>query len=134
MTRVCRRSNPRVAGWQSGHKRAAKRYKERFGKEALWGFEHLRVHDLKHTFGRKLRAARVPFETRQLLLGHKNGSIRRITALGKLGGIDRGGEADRRIALDTGTHNVAGAERDGRREAKCYGKSIAAKTFNLNSA
>lgn len=34
-----------------------------------------RVHDLKHTFGRRLRAADVGFEDRQDLLGHKNGSI-----------------------------------------------------------
>ncbi|HEC60512.1 hypothetical protein LCGC14_0950740 [marine sediment metagenome] len=34
-----------------------------------------RVHDLKHTFGRRLRAADVSFEDRQDLLGHKNGNI-----------------------------------------------------------
>ncbi len=34
-----------------------------------------RVHDLKHTFGKRLRAADVNFEDRQDLLGHKNGSI-----------------------------------------------------------
>lgn len=61
--------------WQNARKRAAKMYKERFGKDAPWEFAHLRIHDLKHTFGRRLRAARVPFETRQVLLGHKNGSI-----------------------------------------------------------
>lgn len=61
--------------WQNARRHAAKKYKERFGKEVPWGFEHIRVHDLKHTFGRRLRAARVPFETRQVLLGHKNGSI-----------------------------------------------------------
>ncbi|TMH40346.1 MAG: site-specific integrase, partial [Betaproteobacteria bacterium] len=33
------------------------------------------VHDLKHTFGRRLRAAGVSFEDRQVLLGHKNGSV-----------------------------------------------------------
>ncbi len=33
------------------------------------------VHNLKHTFGRRLRAAGVPYETRQVLLGHKNGDI-----------------------------------------------------------
>ncbi|TLY47848.1 MAG: site-specific integrase [Gammaproteobacteria bacterium] len=32
----------------------------------------LRVHDLKHTFGRRLRAANVSFEDRQDLLGHKS--------------------------------------------------------------
>ena len=33
---------------------------------------HLRVHDLKHTFGRRLRSAGVSFEDRQDLLGHKS--------------------------------------------------------------
>lgn len=32
----------------------------------------VRVHDLKHTFGRRLRAANVSFEDRQDLLGHKS--------------------------------------------------------------
>lgn len=32
----------------------------------------LRVHDLKHTLGRRLRAANVSFEDRQDLLGHKS--------------------------------------------------------------
>jgi integrase len=35
----------------------------------------VRVHDLKHTFGRRLRAAGVPLETRKVLLGHRNGDI-----------------------------------------------------------
>jgi len=35
----------------------------------------LRVHDLKHTFGRRLRAAGVSLETRKVLLGHSNGDI-----------------------------------------------------------
>ncbi|NKB46515.1 MAG: tyrosine-type recombinase/integrase [Legionellales bacterium] len=34
-----------------------------------------RVHDLKHTFGRRLRAAGVSFEDRQDLLGHKSSRI-----------------------------------------------------------
>lgn len=33
------------------------------------------VHYLKHTFGKRLRQAEVPHETRQLLLGHTNGDI-----------------------------------------------------------
>lgn len=33
------------------------------------------VHNLRHTFGRRLRAAGVPLETRQTLLGHRNGHI-----------------------------------------------------------
>ncbi len=35
----------------------------------------VRVHDLKHTFGRRLRAAGVCFEDRQDLLGHRSGRI-----------------------------------------------------------
>jgi len=39
------------------------------------GLPQVRVHDLKHTFGRRLRAARVSFEDRQDLLGHRSGRI-----------------------------------------------------------
>ena len=39
------------------------------------GLSQVRVHDLKHTFGRRLRAKGVSHETRQVLLGHKNGHI-----------------------------------------------------------
>jgi integrase len=62
-------------GWQEARKRAAAKYSARFGRPAPWGFEHVRVHDLKHTFGRRLRAAGVGAETRKALLGHKNGDI-----------------------------------------------------------
>jgi integrase len=39
------------------------------------GLPSVRVHDLKHTFGRRLRAAGVSFEDRQDLLGHRSGRI-----------------------------------------------------------
>jgi integrase len=39
------------------------------------GLPQVRVHDLKHTFGRRLRAAGVSYEDRQDLLGHKSGRI-----------------------------------------------------------
>lgn len=39
------------------------------------GLEQCRVHDLRHTFGRRLRAAGVSFENRQDLLGHKSNRI-----------------------------------------------------------
>jgi integrase len=39
------------------------------------GLEKVRVHDLKHTFGRRLRAAGVSLEDRQDLLGHKSNRI-----------------------------------------------------------
>nr|WP_258956740.1 tyrosine-type recombinase/integrase [Legionella sainthelensi] len=49
------------AAWKGAHNRA--------------GLEHLRVHDLKHTFGRRLRSVGVSFEDRQDLLGHRSGRI-----------------------------------------------------------
>ncbi|HNP62446.1 MAG TPA: tyrosine-type recombinase/integrase [Woeseiaceae bacterium] len=39
------------------------------------GLPMVRVHDLKHTFGRRLRAAGVSFEDRQDLLGHRSGRM-----------------------------------------------------------
>lgn len=39
------------------------------------GLRQVRVHDLKHTFGRRLRAAGVSFEDRQDLLGHRSSRI-----------------------------------------------------------
>lgn len=39
------------------------------------GLQQVRVHDLKHTFGRRLRAAGVSCEDRQDLLGHRSGRI-----------------------------------------------------------
>jgi integrase len=37
------------------------------------GLSQVRVHDLKHTFGRRLRAAGITYEDRQDLLGRKSG-------------------------------------------------------------
>jgi integrase len=62
-------------GWQRARERAADAYQEKFDRPAPDGFRRIRVHDLKHTFGRRLRAAGVGFETRQALLGHHNGSV-----------------------------------------------------------
>jgi integrase len=39
------------------------------------GLPQVRIHDLKHTLGRRLRAAGVGFEDRQDLLGHRSGRI-----------------------------------------------------------
>ena len=39
------------------------------------GLPQARVHHLKHTFGRRLRAAGLSFEDRQDLLGHRSGRI-----------------------------------------------------------
>ena len=63
--------------------------------------EHVRVHDLKHTFGRRLRASGVSFEDRQDLLGHRS---RRITTHYSAADLSRLIEAAETVC-----------ERDGRR-------------------
>ena len=55
--------------------KATKQWQEKYLRPAHDGFARIRIHDLKHTFGRRLRAAGVTEEDRKALLGHKNGSI-----------------------------------------------------------
>jgi ketosteroid isomerase-like protein len=62
-------------GWRSARERAADAWERAHGTLAPEGFRRVRVHDLKHTFGRRLRAAGVSFEDRQDLLGHKSQRI-----------------------------------------------------------
>jgi hypothetical protein len=45
------------------------------------------VHDLKHTFGRRLRAAGESFEDRQDLLDHKSGRITTHYSQAELGNL-----------------------------------------------
>jgi integrase len=58
----------------------------RTAREAA-GLPHVRVHDLKHTFGRRLRAAGVSFEDRQDLLGHRSGRITTHYSAAELSGL-----------------------------------------------
>jgi integrase len=51
------------------------------------GLPQIRVHDLKHTFGRRLRAAGVSFEDRQDLLGHKSGRITTHYSAAEIGNL-----------------------------------------------
>jgi integrase len=64
-----------TTAWRKARERAADNWEKRTGEPAPMGFRKVRVHDLKHTFGRRLRAAGVSFEDRQDLLGHKSGRI-----------------------------------------------------------
>lgn len=57
--------------WRSARERAAQKWEEKFGKPAHPDFAQIRVHDMKHTFGRRLKAAGVSLEDRKCLLGHK---------------------------------------------------------------
>jgi len=61
--------------WKRARIRAAEQWQQERNEPAPEGFRRVRVHDLKHTFGRRLRAAGVSFEDRQVLLGHKNESV-----------------------------------------------------------
>ncbi len=63
------------SGWKAARRRAAKYYAAQLGRSCPSGFRSVRVHDLKHTYGHRLRAAGVGFEDRKLLLGHKSDHV-----------------------------------------------------------
>ena len=64
------------SAWKRARAEAADAYRQELQVEAPEGFRNLRIHDLKHTFGRRLRrAGGVSFEDRQDLLGHKAGRV-----------------------------------------------------------
>ncbi|WP_346656567.1 tyrosine-type recombinase/integrase [Pseudomonas sp. SWRI51] len=63
------------SAWKKARVRAAKLWQEQNLRPAHPGFASIRIHDLKHTFGRRLKAAGVTEEDRKSLLGHKNGSV-----------------------------------------------------------
>jgi hypothetical protein len=54
------------------------------------GFRSIRVHDLKHTYGHRLRAAGVGFEDRKLLLGHNSNHVTTHYSAPELGALIRG--------------------------------------------
>src|ERR1051326_7350461 len=62
-------------GWKAARRRAAARYEKERKTPMPQGFRRVRVHDLRHTFGRQLRAVGVSLEDRQDLLGHKSGRM-----------------------------------------------------------
>ncbi|APZ43263.1 tyrosine-type recombinase/integrase [Acidihalobacter ferrooxydans] len=55
--------------------------------QAFAAFSRVRVHNLKHTFGRRLRAAGVGFEDRQDLLGHRSGRMTTHYSAAELGNL-----------------------------------------------
>jgi integrase len=65
--------NMNNSAWRKARKRA--------------GLPQVRVHDLKHTFGRRLRAAGVSFEDRQDLLGHKSSRVTTHYSAAELGNL-----------------------------------------------
>ena len=63
------------SAWKRARKKAAEKSLKVLGKPCHDGFLRIRIHDLKHSFGHRLREAGVSHEDRQDLLGHKSGSI-----------------------------------------------------------
>ena len=44
------------SGWKAARHRASNRFASEFGRSCPKGFQSIRVHDLKHTYGHRLRA------------------------------------------------------------------------------
>jgi integrase len=59
------------SGWKAARRRAAASYEQSLGRLCPEGFRRIRLHDLKHTYGHRLRGTGVCLEDRKLLLGHK---------------------------------------------------------------
>jgi integrase len=64
-----------TTAWRNARERTADKWEAQHGRPAPEGLRRVWVHDLKHTFGRRLRAAGVSLEDRQDLLGHKSSRI-----------------------------------------------------------
>ncbi len=62
------------------------------------GLECVRVHDLRHTTGRRLRAAGVSNETRKDILGHEGGNITTHYLVAEIGELV---EAVEKIAVES---------------------------------
>jgi integrase len=56
-------------GWKAARRRAAERYAAEIGRSCPEGFKRVRVHDLKHTYGHRLRVAGIGFEDRKFFWG-----------------------------------------------------------------
>lgn len=80
----CRLNN---SGWRAARRRASAHYQEELKRPLPDGFRRVRVHDLKHTCGRRLRAAGVGFEDRQDILAHKSGRMTTHYSAAELGNL-----------------------------------------------
>ena len=63
--------------WKAARERAADKWQDLRGTPAPHGFRRVRVHDLKHTWGRRLRAAGVSFEDHCRRLSNSAPNLRR---------------------------------------------------------
>ena len=74
-------------------------------------FARVRVDDLKHTYGRRLRSAGVSLETRKLLLAHKNGDITTHYSAAEIGELIAATKSDLRREGHAEYHALARGER-----------------------
>jgi integrase len=88
----------------------------------------VRVHDLKHTFGRRLRTAGVPLETRKVLLGHKTGDITSHYSAPELAELIRAANAVLKSQESTLLRVVATQAVSGESRAKVAQPELKAKT------
>ena len=70
--KLCRINSP---AFVRARKKAATKISEEEGTRVNNNFYNVRVHDLKHTWGHRLKIAGISFEDRQFLLGHKTKSV-----------------------------------------------------------
>ena len=75
------------SGWRLARKRASARYDVELSRPLPTGFKRVRIHDLRHTFGRRLRAVGVGLEDRQDLLGHKSGRMTTHYSAAEIGNL-----------------------------------------------
>ena len=74
-------------GWRTGRRRAAARYKDTLERECPVGFKRVRIHDMRHTYGRRLRAAGANLKGRQELLGHKSSRMTTHYSAAEIGNL-----------------------------------------------
>jgi integrase len=94
------------SAWKIARRKASQDYEREFGEPAHPGFTSVRVHDLKHTFGRLLRLAGVTFEDRQALLGHKSQSVTTDYSAAEIGHLIEQANKVLRLNVSTPTLTV----------------------------
>ncbi len=94
------------------------------------GLSQVRVHDLKHTFGYRLRSAEVSFEDRQVLLGHKTRSVTTHYSAAELGNLIRAANK----VCESGRHLMVLRKSSlvDESRAKVAQGNLKEKTINLN--
>jgi integrase len=80
------------SGWKAARRRASRRYASEIGRPCPDGFKSIRVHDLKHTYGHRLRVAGIGFEDRKLLLGHKSEHVTTHYSAPEIGALIKASE------------------------------------------